>query len=120
MSYLLVHKDRNKLQADGWTYGDWRQYVAFFPDNSARCCRASTLPMSLAMFGLAFAALPVMAVFMAYQGVPVAWPNVICTALAGLAMLVPEVVTWLTPWRLMVPVSKKMMPNEDGHYLRDI
>ncbi len=118
MSYMIVHKERNKLQVDGWTYGDWRQYVAFFPNDTARCVKIAEMPAILAMIGFVLLTLPAMAAFMAFNGVPVNWPNVIKTTAVGLVLPLPWAVTWFTKWRLVVPVSKVMKADENGCYDR--
>lgn len=111
---------RSDLKVDGWTYGDWRQYVAFLPDGSAICCRIAGWPSGLAMVGFVALSLPLMGLFFAFNGVPVNWSRIIATALIGLLALVPWAVTWFTRWRFVVPVSGKMWPDEQGSYWRDI
>lgn len=122
MNYVIVHKERNKLQVDGFTYGDWRQYVAFFPDNSARCCRVSSLPATIAMVGMLFFLMAVCGVLVALGAegtlANIIWPRVLWTAAIGLMLWIPWAITWFTPWRLMVTVSERMMPDERGVYTR--
>jgi hypothetical protein len=115
---LPDHQAPSALKYDNWSYGDWRQYVAFLDDGSAICCRIASLPTILAMFGFALLALPAMAMFMAYNGVDVIWPRVFETAFVGFVLLAPFFITWLTPWRLIVPLGKKMLPDENGSYWR--
>lgn len=114
----IIHRNRAKLQKDNWTGGDWTQYVAFLDDGSAICCRMSGIPVTLAMIGFVLLSLPVMAAFMAYNGVDVIWPRIFETAFVGFALMGPWLVTWFTPWRMIVLLSEKMWPDKDGSYWR--
>lgn len=118
MSYLLINRNKVKLQTDGFTYGEWRQYVAFLPDKTAVCCRYALLPTYLMVIGVVLLSLPLMAAYLAWNGVSVDWPRTIGIAGIGLALLAPWTIMWLTPWRLLVAVSEPMTADERGVYTR--
>lgn len=117
--YLIVK--RGQLKVDGWTGGDWRQYVAFLDDKSAYCVRHSGLTGTVFFIGIALLLMAGMGVFIAWNGqVEVYWERVIGIAVIGAVLLLPALITWLTPWRLVVKVSDKMLPDENGSYWRNI
>lgn len=111
---------RSSLQVDGFTYGDWRQYVAFLDDGTAICCRISTLPATLAIVGFALLTMAACGVLMLASGIPVYSWRVAGCAFLGFALAGPWAVTWFTDWRLVVPVSEPMQRREDGSYWRNI
>lgn len=115
---MIIHRERAKLQRDSWTHGDWRQYVAFLDDGSAICCRISGLPATLAVAGFIILALAGMGFLTAGMGVPVYWWRIYAFAFVGFALLGPWLITWFTPWRMIVPVSEKMVADENGSYWR--
>jgi hypothetical protein len=118
--FLIIHRDRAKLQMDGKTYGDWRQYVAFLDDGSAVCCRISGVPATLAMIGFILLFIAAMCVLMAVATpLPPIWGRLFVLTFIGFAMLGPWLVTWFTPWRIVIPVSGRMNPDSDGSYWRD-
>jgi hypothetical protein len=118
MSLLLIKRD--SLSEDSWTYGDWRQYVAFLPGDRAVCCRVSGIPASLGVMGLIIAAIACMSVLSAVMmGIPLYWDRVTITGMIGILFMVPMLVTIFTPWRLVKTVSKIMHRNANGGFLRD-
>lgn len=42
---------RGEFWSDGWTYGDWHQYVCERPDGSTQCARVSRIPLFMEIFG---------------------------------------------------------------------
>lgn len=117
--FLIIHRDRAKLQRDSWTYGDWRQYVVFLDDGSAVSCRISGVPATLAMIGFIVLAIVAMLVWvMVATPLPVIWGRLFFLTSIGFALLGPWLVTWFTPWRIVIPVSEPMKPDSDGSYWR--
>jgi hypothetical protein len=116
-SYLIIR--REALKVDGWTYGDWRQYVAFLDNGDACCVRISALPFVLAMVGFVALCLPAMALFFWWQGVDVAWTRVGVLAFIGFCLLGPEAVLAFTTWRLCVIVGTATK-RSDGSWERDL
>lgn len=92
---------------DGWTYGDWRQYVARRPDGALQPCRVSGLPFFMAIIGL-FCLFPAIcgAIF-ELQGVDVYWGRVLWASVAGFLLTIPALILWFGPWTLMTAVAPR-------------
>ena len=118
--YLIIR--RQALSQDSWTYGDWRQYVAFLDNDEAVCCRGSSLPFNLLLTGIVLIALAGMGtwVALAAPAVPVYWWRIFAVAATGFAMTGVQFVVWFTDWRLMVMVSQKMPRKDDGTWERKL
>jgi hypothetical protein len=43
--FICKHSD---LTRDGWTYGDWTQYLYWRPDGDSQCVRTSRIELALA------------------------------------------------------------------------
>lgn len=112
-SYLIIR--RGALCEDSWTYGDWRQYIAFRDNGDACCVRMSVLPSILAMLGASLLAV----VAVAAQGVLVRWPVMAFYAFLGFALCGPALVQLLTDWRLVVVVLTCTRKGE-GRWERDL
>lgn len=105
------------LKVDGWTYGDWRQYVAFLDNDEAVCVRHSDLTLFLAMIGLVLLALAGFCVWVwASMDMPLLWGRLAALTLIGFVLIGPERVRWLTPWRLVVVVGLTKKKEGDGWY----
>lgn len=61
-NYFIIRKQA--LREDGWTYGDWRQYVANRDDGSVQCCKHSQLPLLPLIIGICLLEMVALAVFM--------------------------------------------------------
>lgn len=105
---FITHADDYWL--DGFTYGDWRQYVARRPDGSLQPCRVSDLPFFLGMMGF-FALFPaIFAVIFLWQGLDpakIAWERAAVSAVVGIVMMIPLAICWTTPWELMTAVAPR-------------
>lgn len=103
---------------DGWTYGDWRQYIARRPDGALQCCRVSGVPFFVAVLGLVLVALAMTGGFVGLQDPDaVHWPRIIAMgALGTLALTVPLLMHWHGIC-LMVSVGPRQY-EKDGHFRR--
>lgn len=116
--YLIIK--RKALFEDGWTYGDWRQYVAWRDDGTASCVRMSRLPGYLSLLGVCLLSLAATVVFADWSTgglLPLAWGRLFWLTFAGFAAL--GLAGWftVTPWRLTVIVGKvRKRPDEPEPY----
>lgn len=120
MRYMFVKRDQMKV--DGFTYGEWRQYVAFLDDaeRSAYCVRFSGLPPIMGVIGFTLSMVPLMAAYLAFEGVEVNWPYAFTMLGISSILMIPLLLRLVTSYRLVVKVSGKMLPKDDGSYERDI
>lgn len=102
--WLFLSRDHWK---DGWTYGDWTQFVARRPDGSVQPCRVSGLPFFMTIIGV-FALFPaICGVIFELQGLDIYWGRVVWTTTAGFGLLLPALLLWLGPWTLMTAVAPR-------------
>lgn len=118
MKQRLIVRE-SALQKDGWTYGDWRQYVHFRPNGRAVLVRVSGWPAGLFLFGLLLLLALAVPVSLAVWSGGVLWERVFWFAFAGFAMIGPQIVQWATGWRLVVVVGTATR-KPDGTYWRDL
>ena len=117
MKYLIIKRDA--LKRDGWTYGDWAQYVAFRDDGTAACVRMSQLPAIFGMLGLALVA--TMTWLCLDPSIPpgaIIWPRAYAMLAVGFAMVGFSLLFTVTRWKL-VKVVGKVTRRLDGSYWRD-
>lgn len=105
--FLIVRRDQ--FHEDGWTYGDWRQYIVEFPDGRTRCARLAgghyILALIAFMFGASFALM--MATFPPEQ---IAWERAIPVTALCFLYIVALLVFDRMGYRLMKAVG----PYNDG------
>ena len=103
---------------DGWTYGDWRQYIARRPDGALQPCRVSGLPVFLMLLG-GFAMFPLMAtIFAVLSGVPTddfVWFRIGVATGVGVTLMLPSIILSMTRWRLMTAVAPRSY-NGERHF----
>ena len=112
---LFVHREH--LHEDGWTYGDWRQYVAFRANGSAVICRLSELPSYLGMLGFGLLLVVAMIVLVPHPE-HVRWGRLFVFAFVGFLLLAPGLLNWLSPYRLVVALSAPTWPDANGLHWR--
>lgn len=115
--YLIIK--RRALFADGWTYGDWRQYVAWRDDGSACLVRMSNLPLFASLVGVFFLLAAGCGTWLKVEAPDaiVGWGKLFGYACLGFALVAPLLITWLTQWRLCVIVGRAVR-RADGSYWR--
>lgn len=105
---------KRDLNLDGWTYGEWTQYVAFLGDDSAQCCRRAQLPTLLSMLGcFLFAIVLLCRVFFGPFGTA-GW-FLLWTAGAMQSLIAVEILTGSLWMRMLGPVCPRM---DDGGFYR--
>lgn len=116
MSYwrdlLFITRDFWK---DGWTYGDWRQYIARRRDGALQPCRASGIPIFMMLFG-GFGLFPaLMGVVFTLQGIQPIWERI--ATITGISALVfaTGLFLCLSPWTLMTAVGPRSY-NGQRHF----
>lgn len=106
------------LQEDSWTYGDWKQYVAFINDHTAVCCRASLAPTIWGSIGFSI----LLAILLIVINMPhsmIDWVNLAIITFVGFALLGPAFIELVTPWRWMVPVDRPFKGSNGTFDRRD-
>lgn len=110
---------RDQLKEDGWTYGDWRQYVAWHDDDSPSIVRLSSAPIRFAIVGFVAIATALPAIMVGLERPEaVDLTRTMALAVLGLMLLCPLLVQIMTPWRLVVVVGG--VRRKDGGWERDL
>lgn len=108
------------LQEDGWTYGEWRQFVAYLDNGQAVCCRHARWPFYAFLSGLLLLATIAVATWANHtQGVPLYWGRVYWAAVLAFALTGPQLLFSLTGWRCVARVGPYMDREPDGTYRRN-
>lgn len=109
---------RAALFEDGWTYGDWRQYVAWKDKDTAACVRMSRLPFILGLVGTCLVLVVTMAVMsVAPVWSLIAWPRTLVMLFVGFAFIGVGLLFSVTKWRLVVVVGE-VRKQADGSFHR--
>lgn len=111
---LLFLIRKSDMWLDGWTYGDWRQYISRRADGALQPCRISNIPAFLMLLGV-FCLFPVItALIMVLAGAAgdIYWERLIVVTTVGMLMLGTGGFLSTGPWRLVTAVGPR---SYDGY-----
>lgn len=104
---------KRDLFLDGWTYGDWQQFIVMLPGDMAQCCKRAWTPTVLSAIGLLLLTTLILAMLVGDLNT-IGW-----AALWFAGMLqAPVVVEILTGSIFVVPLGPEMHRSPDGSFYR--
>jgi len=102
MKFFLCHK--NDMWLDTWTYGDWRQYICWRPNQQTQCARIAILPYMLSMMAVFFL---ICSIFLMIFSPPelIAWKQTVLFVVINLIIAASTFIVNFLGWNIMMAVG---------------